>query len=196
MTPGGDPAPLRPRRGLVLGAGAAVGGAWTLGVLAALAETEGFDASVSDVVVGTSAGSVVAALISSRVEPELIVATLTGGDSAAAGSAAPDPVDVPDQVQRALGRLPRPAPVPGNLWLAARSVAQPHPAVGVDRRGGTHASRPGRPGARWASWWSASAARRAGPTGPAHGWSPWISTPGNGSPSAPRASRGPRCRRP
>jgi NTE family protein len=102
-----------------------VGGAWTLGVLAALAETEGFDASVSDVVVGTSAGSVVAALIGSRVAPELIVATLTGGDSAAVGSVATATVDVPDQVQRSLGLLPRPAPVPGNLRLAARSVAQP-----------------------------------------------------------------------
>jgi NTE family protein len=102
-----------------------VGGAWTLGVLSALAETEGFDASGSDVVVGTSAGSVVAALISHRVAPEVMVETLTGSDSEAPVSATAARVDVPDQVQRSLAQIPRPVPVPGNLWLAARSVAQP-----------------------------------------------------------------------
>ena len=48
--------------GLVLGAGGVVGHAWHAGVVAALAET-GWDARRADVVVGTSAGSVVGALL-------------------------------------------------------------------------------------------------------------------------------------
>jgi len=53
----------RPRRGLVLGAGGVLGAAWTIGALDAVAEVEGFAPHEVDIVVGTSAGSVVAALI-------------------------------------------------------------------------------------------------------------------------------------
>lgn len=53
----------RPRRGLVLGAGGVLGAAWTIGALDALAEVDGIDPADADVVVGTSAGSVLAALI-------------------------------------------------------------------------------------------------------------------------------------
>ena len=52
-----------PRRGLVLGAGGVLGAAWTIGALDALAEVEGFEPSTVDVLVGTSAGSVLAALL-------------------------------------------------------------------------------------------------------------------------------------
>lgn len=51
------------RRGLVLGAGGVLGAAWTIGALDALADVEGFDPCQADVVVGTSAGSVLAALL-------------------------------------------------------------------------------------------------------------------------------------
>lgn len=47
-----------PRIGLVLGAGGTVGGAFHAGVLAALAETTGWDPRTATVVVGTSAGSI------------------------------------------------------------------------------------------------------------------------------------------
>jgi NTE family protein len=40
-----------------------LGAAWTIGALDALAEVEGFDPQTADVVIGTSAGSVVAALL-------------------------------------------------------------------------------------------------------------------------------------
>jgi NTE family protein len=53
------------RRGLVLGAGGVLGAAWTIGALAALAEVEGFHPHDADVIVGTSAGSVLAALLGS-----------------------------------------------------------------------------------------------------------------------------------
>lgn len=53
------------RRGLVLGAGGVLGAAWTIGALAAVADVEGFDPHDADVIVGTSAGSVLAALLGS-----------------------------------------------------------------------------------------------------------------------------------
>ncbi len=53
------------RRGLVLGAGGVLGAAWTIGALDALAETEGFAPHEADLIVGTSAGSVLAALLGS-----------------------------------------------------------------------------------------------------------------------------------
>lgn len=53
----------RPRRGLVLGAGGVLGAAWTIGALCALEEVEGLDVRDVDVVIGTSAGSVLAAMI-------------------------------------------------------------------------------------------------------------------------------------
>lgn len=51
------------RRGLVLGAGGVLGAAWTIGALDALAEVEGFTPADAEVIVGTSAGSVLAALL-------------------------------------------------------------------------------------------------------------------------------------
>ncbi len=51
------------RRGLVLGGGGVLGAAWTVGALTALEETLGVDAREFDEFVGTSAGSVLAALL-------------------------------------------------------------------------------------------------------------------------------------
>ncbi len=51
------------RIGLVLGAGGAVGHAFHTGVLSALADTAGWDARDAEVIVGTSAGSLVGALL-------------------------------------------------------------------------------------------------------------------------------------
>jgi NTE family protein len=54
------------RRGLVLGAGGVLGAAWTIGALCALEES-GFDPRTADVIVGTSAGSVLASLLAAGV---------------------------------------------------------------------------------------------------------------------------------
>lgn len=62
-----------PRRGLVLGAGGVLGAAWTIGALHALAETEQFDPRTADVIVGTSAGSVLAALLGAGVGVQTLV---------------------------------------------------------------------------------------------------------------------------
>lgn len=66
------PRPLR--RGLVLGAGGVLGAAWTIGALTALAERDGVDPGASDVLVGTSAGSVLAAVLSAGTGvPDLLL---------------------------------------------------------------------------------------------------------------------------
>lgn len=58
-----------PRRGLVLGAGGVLGAAWSIGALNALTDVEGFDPQSADVIVGTSAGSVLAALLGAGITP-------------------------------------------------------------------------------------------------------------------------------
>lgn len=60
------------RWGLVLGGGGVLGAAWMAGALTALERTHGLDARKADVVLGTSAGSVMAAMLGAGVSvPEL-----------------------------------------------------------------------------------------------------------------------------
>lgn len=54
-------------RGLVLGAGGVLGAAWTIGALAALHRADGWDPREADVLIGTSAGSVLASALSCGV---------------------------------------------------------------------------------------------------------------------------------
>jgi NTE family protein len=70
----------RPRIGLVLGAGGVLGGAWLAGALAAVAEATEWDPATADVVVGTSAGSMIGALLAGGVPPWFMVAH-SGGES-------------------------------------------------------------------------------------------------------------------
>src|SRR4051794_28909707 len=70
--------PRRPptTRALVLAGGGAAGNAWELGLVAGLFDA-GLDVTRADLVVGTSAGSTVAAQITSRTPPrELYAAVL------------------------------------------------------------------------------------------------------------------------
>lgn len=59
----------RPRRGLVLGGGGVLGAAWMTGALCALEQVHGFDPRSCDVIVGTSAGSVIGALLAAGASP-------------------------------------------------------------------------------------------------------------------------------
>ncbi len=59
------------RRALVLGGGGVTGIAWEIGVVAGLAD-RGIDLAAADVIIGTSAGSVVGADITSGLEPEVL----------------------------------------------------------------------------------------------------------------------------
>src|SRR2546423_15493972 len=57
------------RVGLVLGAGGVTGGAWLTGALYALVEETGWDPGSADVVVGTSAGSVIGTIVAAGGGP-------------------------------------------------------------------------------------------------------------------------------
>ena len=61
------------RRGLVLGGGGVLGFAWMVGALRVLEDEEGFDARGVDICVGTSAGSILAALIGMHVGVDAIL---------------------------------------------------------------------------------------------------------------------------
>jgi NTE family protein len=116
------------RTGLVIGGGAALGGAWAVGALCALNEVEGYDPSRSaDLVVGTSAGSVLAAMVGCGVPLEVMHKRLSGRSvDDLEGTEPVNPFDVHDHVHHALGNIPRPVPAPGNLLLAARTLGLRH----------------------------------------------------------------------
>jgi NTE family protein len=57
--------PQSPRRGLVLGGGGVLGAAWMIGALSALSDALDWDPRDAEVIVGTSAGSVLAAMLGS-----------------------------------------------------------------------------------------------------------------------------------
>ncbi|ARF80144.1 hypothetical protein B6264_15570 [Kitasatospora aureofaciens] len=64
-SPGGAP-----RRGLVLGGGGMLGAAWTVGALCAVEEVTGLRPGETDLLLGTSAGAILAALLAGGVPPE------------------------------------------------------------------------------------------------------------------------------
>ncbi|HSO98901.1 MAG TPA: patatin-like phospholipase family protein [Solirubrobacteraceae bacterium] len=68
----------QPRIGLVLGAGGILGGAWLVGALHAIASETGWDPGSADYIVGTSAGSMVGALLACGVPPWFMVAHSAG----------------------------------------------------------------------------------------------------------------------
>jgi NTE family protein len=55
------------RTGLVLGGGGVLGAAWMIGTLRAIGDATGWDARTADMIVGTSAGAVLAAMLGSGV---------------------------------------------------------------------------------------------------------------------------------
>jgi NTE family protein len=61
------------RRGMVLGGGGVLGAAWMVGALDALREVGGLDPRECDVLVGTSAGSILAALLGSGEDVQTLV---------------------------------------------------------------------------------------------------------------------------
>jgi NTE family protein len=110
------------RVGLVLGAGGVLGGAWLVGGLHALAMETGWDPGSADVMVGTSAGSMVAALSACGVPPWFMVAHSAGE------TAVPDDADGESRAAGARYRLERRFPQlgPGSWRLAAASLARPY----------------------------------------------------------------------
>lgn len=90
------------RRGLVLGAGGVLGAAWTIGALAAVEQELGWDPREAEVLIGTSAGSVLASALGCGV---------TVGELLDHQSGKPDPriaYDVDTDSGGALPPIPRP----------------------------------------------------------------------------------------
>lgn len=117
-----------PRIGLALGAGGVAGHAFHAGVLAALEEATGWDAREADVVVGTSAGSVVGALLRAGVTPGDIAAGSTGEALSPEGEAlrlraGPRP-GIPSRPPPRTGRFPAMA-APGLFVRAALRPFRP-----------------------------------------------------------------------
>ncbi len=115
-----------PRRvGLVLGAGGVLGGAWLTGALHAIASETRWDPGSSDYIVGTSAGSMVGALLACGVPPWFMVSSPPDGPT---GQEAADGHSSADQAARARYPLHRGRPVlgPGSWRLALASLARPY----------------------------------------------------------------------
>lgn len=107
--------------GLVLGGGGIAGSAWHGAVLAALQEA-GWDARTADLVVGTSAGAGVAAVLRLDVPPVDLVAGALGRAMSPAGeahAARAGRIDIPAPTSE------RSLPVPAAPHLLLRAVARP-----------------------------------------------------------------------
>jgi NTE family protein len=107
-------------RGLVLGGGGVLGAAWMVGALSALEESLGTDLREVDAVVGTSAGSVVGALLAAGVSvAELCRHQL--GEQMTSGPLQGFSWDY--DTATGSGRPPRPRPGLGSAGLLARNAA-------------------------------------------------------------------------
>jgi NTE family protein len=113
--------------GLVLGAGGVLGGAWLVGGLSALARETDWDPGSADYVVGTSAGSMIGALVAGGIPPWFMVAHSRG--EVFEGLVGPDgrPAADADRSAGASFRFHRglPAIGPGSLRMAFRALSNP-----------------------------------------------------------------------
>jgi NTE family protein len=119
------------RIGLVLGAGGVTGGAFHAGVLAALAEGTGWDPRSAETVVGTSAGSVTAAVLRAGLPAHDLAARAEGRPLSAEGVrvlAGAAPTMFPPSPGRSPGNRSGPA-APRALLAAARRPWTIRPAA-------------------------------------------------------------------
>ena len=116
------------RVGLVLGAGGVLGASWLIGALEALQSETGWDPSQADMIVGTSAGSVVGALTAEGIPPEFMAAYTAGrtlddvAETAERAEALAEHVD--GTSYRLAGGLP--AIGPGSWRMVASTLTRPH----------------------------------------------------------------------
>jgi NTE family protein len=119
MSPG-DQKDASKRRGLVLGGGGVLGAAWMIGALSALRDSMAWDPRESEVVVGTSAGSVVGSMLACGLSVDTLV-------NHQRGIVAPgDPQIGFDPDTASGGSLPpRPQLRMGSVSLVAQAVLHP-----------------------------------------------------------------------
>jgi NTE family protein len=110
-SPSTDTAPSRLRVGLVLGGGGLTGLAFHAGALTALENDLGWDVRTADVIVGTSAGSIVASLLRAGVPPSDLAARAMGlrplASPPEASEYLAEPPEMPGLGWRQLLRRPR-----------------------------------------------------------------------------------------
>lgn len=114
------PAPRR-RWGLVLGGGGVLGGAWMVGALTALEQVHGLDARDAEVIVGTSAGSLVAALLGAGASTAQLRAHQLG-DRVAAGSLGALDWSYDTATGSSMPSLRPRMPLPGSAGLVTHNV--------------------------------------------------------------------------
>ena len=127
-----------PRVGLVLGGGGAVGAAYHAGALAAIEHDLGWDARNAEVILGTSAGSLVGALLRLGVPATDLAALTVGAPSLSATQSlatwvSERPAFAPISLAHLLRvpALPRPAMLVGLARLAAHQRAVPVAALSM-----------------------------------------------------------------
>jgi len=120
---------------LVLGAGGVMGGAWLTGGLEAIARETGWDPAEAEYIVGTSAGSMMGALLASGVPPWFMVAHSKGDRFEGLTGADGRPASTADRAAGAPFRLHKgPPPIgPGSWRLIARTLTAPqrHPSTAL-----------------------------------------------------------------
>jgi NTE family protein len=115
--------PDRRRWGLVLGGGGVLGGAWLVGALAALQEVHGLDPRDAEFIVGTSAGSVTAALLGAGLGVEDLRAHQLGEPPADPRLAA---ASWDHDTATGGQHPPRPRFHPGSAALVTRNMSRLH----------------------------------------------------------------------
>lgn len=111
-----------PTRGLVLGCGGTLGAAWTTGALHSLQEALRWDPRDADVVVGTSAGAELAAMLGSGIGVRDLLAAQLAGEQA-------PPALLRHFATPPRGIPPRPAALLGSPRLARRALGGALPVL-------------------------------------------------------------------
>jgi NTE family protein len=119
-------APAGGKRALVLGGGGAAGNAWLIGVIAGLFDA-GLDVTEADLIIGTSAGSTAAVLITSATPTELLADILSAAPQPRTGSLGSDG-----------GRVPI-GPVADHMRRTSEIIAAAEDAADMRRRLGAAA---------------------------------------------------------
>ena len=112
----------------MLGAGGVLGGAWLVGALHAIASESGWDPGSADYIVGTSAGSMIGALLACGVPPWFMVAHSAGEQFEGLTDARGEAAAAADRSAGARFRFERSgfALGPGSWRLAVASLARPY----------------------------------------------------------------------
>jgi NTE family protein len=115
------------RIGLVLGAGGIVGGSWLVGALDALESETGWSPSDAEIILGTSAGSVVGALAAQGLSPALMAAYIGGGSLDEVEELAEQSEHISPDVDETTYRLQRALPPigPGSWRMAVSTLLRP-----------------------------------------------------------------------